>query len=234
TPEVRKYAMMITVAVGSSVAMMGCYVAYIGMTAPNVEYQKRAAIRLAQAGWGCYDEKEIPFMFGSDMWEIEFLIYALSVALINTCGYIVIIISEIMLVRQLNKFGAHANAQTRKMQNEFKAALTALAITPLICLMVPVMYFVLGGLFSWNYPAGLSSFMTMMTSSNAVANPIVTIITVRPYRKKVKEWVNKLTRHQVFAEEGQALSTVTKSGTFSHTNLSSVASVTQVKPVTKS
>lgn len=95
-------------------------------------------------------------------------------------GYSVIVVSEVMLMRQLNKFGSlTSDVNVKKMQKEFKTALTALAICPLIFVVAPAMYYVLTGFFRINTPASLSSFVTMMTSSIAVANPIVTIVTGR-------------------------------------------------------
>lgn len=61
----RKYAMWITIAVGSIFSVIGCIVAFMGIIPPNVEFQQRAVVRLVQCGWSCYDENDIQFTFGS-------------------------------------------------------------------------------------------------------------------------------------------------------------------------
>ncbi|KAH7696820.1 hypothetical protein AAVH_25293 [Aphelenchoides avenae] len=140
------------------------------------------------------------------------MIYWLMVMVVVFVGYAIIVVSEIMLMRKLNALGSTTNAATRKVQAEFKLALTALAICPLIFLLLPCSFFLVAGMFSFRLPAGLSSFITMMTSSIAVANPIATIITVRPYRNKVKQWVYRFTGRRIVAAAGPAVPGTTKSG----------------------
>ncbi|KAH7707473.1 SRJ-21 protein [Aphelenchoides avenae] len=220
--ETRKYAMTAVISITCFVAVAGLVVAFKGMTPPP-GFQERAVRRLVQSGWGCYDESEIPYMFGSEFFELEFMIYWLMVMVVVFVGYAIIVVSEIMLMRKLNALGSTTNAATRKMQAEFKLALTALAVCPLIFLVLPCSYFIFGGMFSLRLPAGLSSFFTMMTSSIAVANPVATIATVRPYRNKVKEWVYRITRRRVFAEAGPVVSGATKSGLLTTTTGASAA-----------
>ncbi|KAH7699943.1 hypothetical protein AAVH_32946, partial [Aphelenchoides avenae] len=106
-------------------------------------------------------------------------------------GYVVIIASEVIEFRRAQSIGVASNLSDVPMHKDFRRALTVLAICTLVCVVLPTIYFIVICILRANGGI-LSSFVTTTTSSIALANPIVIIAAVRPYRRKVADWLNTI------------------------------------------
>lgn len=114
--------------------------------------------------------------------DVRMTIYFLVVGLTALFGYIIIIWTEYHVFRTLRSVRHSMSSTTRRMHAEFKRVLTALAITPLIFSLAPITYFLMTSVLYLN--SGVSSgFVTIAATSMAFVNPLVTVVSVGPYRR---------------------------------------------------
>ncbi|KAH7697523.1 hypothetical protein AAVH_35393 [Aphelenchoides avenae] len=80
------------------------------------------------------------------------------------------------------------DGRTKRVHAEFKRALLALAVCPLICLVTPIA--VLQTMCYLRLNGGiLAAFECIHATSIAVVNPLVTICVVHPYRDAALKWL---------------------------------------------
>lgn len=116
-----------------------------------------------------------------DAW---FVVFFVLLAVNTFGGYAVILYTECHVLHMLHRLSSMMEEKTRRIHAEFRKALILLAICPLLFSVVPMLSVGVMAVLSLN-GGFLAPFMTTMSTSIALVNPLVTVLVVRPYRSVV-------------------------------------------------
>lgn len=112
------------------------------------------------------------------------MVFFVLLTVVTFGGYAVILYTEVRVLHTLHRLSSMMEEKTRRMHAEFRRALILLAICPLLFSVVPMFYIGYTAILSLN-GGFVSPFMTTMSTSIALVNPLVTVLVVRPYRSVV-------------------------------------------------
>ncbi|KAH7702343.1 7TM GPCR protein [Aphelenchoides avenae] len=150
-------------------------------TVGQEELRDEANRILLKHGWQ-FDNATAPYpsvVPGASFKTIVHHVFYLSSSIL---GYMIIVYCQYGVVKFLRQLGMPSHHRTHRANNEIKRALVALALTPL-CSLIPTAVMI--GSNALQIPLGhtISAYLSLGMTIITLANPIVTMYFVRPYRE---------------------------------------------------
>ncbi|KAH7726084.1 CBN-SRD-16 protein [Aphelenchoides avenae] len=128
----------------------------------------------------------LPFVFGAHITDPQMLAMVIYCSLHIGGGYAMICWCEYRIFKFLQQADSEVYKQTRKMHAEVHRALLALAISPLIAVVMPCSFLLVCEALGAS-PGLFTVFITGFATSVTLINPLTTVIFVRPYRRAVQK-----------------------------------------------
>ncbi|KAH7706207.1 7TM GPCR protein, partial [Aphelenchoides avenae] len=151
----------------------------------NDEYHNKGLRVLADSGLGLVNDNISTMNFVAlPIISVKLFVDLFVFVLNSATGYSVIIFCEYRMLRKLRSMDNSAYASTRRMQADISRALVALAVSPLLSAVIPVVGAATCIFLHLNV-GYTSAVMPFAVTAVTVVNPLTTCYFVLPYRRAV-------------------------------------------------